>query len=84
MAYLLSDVEPSSALSLRCLPPQDRRIYLSESDFMNITNNGTLCNDNGEIGLEQFHAIMRSEVPPINSGRGMDKVEVERVMSTEK
>jgi hypothetical protein len=49
-------------LILGWLPPQDRRIYLSDSDFVNITQNGTLCNANGEIGLAEFHAIMRREV----------------------
>ncbi len=28
--------------------PQDARIHMSESDFYNITQNGALCNGNGE------------------------------------
>ena len=36
---------------------------MSESDFMDITRNGELCNANGEIGQREFQAIMRREVP---------------------
>ena len=35
---------------------------MSESDFVNITRNGELCNSNGEIGMREFEAIMRREV----------------------
>ncbi len=37
---------------------------MSESDFVNITHNGELCNAEGEIGQGEFHAIMRREVLP--------------------
>ncbi len=40
---------------------QDRRIHMSESDFVNITQNGALCNAKGEIGSGEFQAIMRRE-----------------------
>ena len=35
---------------------------MSESDFMDITRNGTLCNADGEIGTEEFETSMRKEV----------------------
>jgi hypothetical protein len=35
---------------------------MSESDFMDITCNGTLCNADGEIGHKEFETIMRKEV----------------------
>jgi hypothetical protein len=35
---------------------------MSESDFMDITRNGQLCNANGEIGQREFQSIMRREV----------------------
>jgi hypothetical protein len=37
---------------------------MSESDFVDITRNGELCNARGEIGQGEFQAIMRREVPP--------------------
>ena len=37
---------------------------MSESDFVDITRNGELCNASGEIGQREFQAIMRREVPP--------------------
>jgi hypothetical protein len=37
---------------------------MSESDFVNITHNGELCNAKGEIGQGEFQAIMRREVLP--------------------
>ncbi len=72
-------------LSLGWLPPQDRRIYLSDSDFVNITQNGTLCNANGEIGLAEFHAIMRREVTlgQAIAGQGIGEVVGVRDMQTE-
>ena len=35
---------------------------MSESDFVNITHNGELCNAKGEIGILEFETIMRREV----------------------
>jgi hypothetical protein len=35
---------------------------MSESDFMDITRNGKLCNADGEIGSREFETIMRKEV----------------------
>jgi hypothetical protein len=35
---------------------------MSESDFMDITLNGTLCNAVGEIGRAEFEQIMRHEM----------------------
>ena len=51
--------------SLTDLLPQDHRIHMSESDFMDITRNGEFCNARGEIGQGEFQAIMRREVPPL-------------------
>jgi hypothetical protein len=34
---------------------------MSESDFKDITRNGALCNERGEIGLREFETIVRSE-----------------------
>ncbi len=34
---------------------------MSESDFKDITRNGALCNDRGEIGLREFETIVRTE-----------------------
>jgi hypothetical protein len=42
---------------------------MSESDFVNITQNGALCNVRGEIGQGEFKAIMRREVPKREPGR---------------
>ncbi len=44
---------------------------MSESDFVDITRNGELCNSDGEIGQGEFQAIMRREVPllPHTNGR---------------
>ncbi len=41
---------------------QDPRIHLSESDFMDITGNGALCNAIGDIGQVEFESIMRREM----------------------
>ena len=41
---------------------QDHRIHMSESDFVNMTHNGALCNAAGEIGAQEFEKIMRGEV----------------------
>jgi hypothetical protein len=35
---------------------------MSESDFVDMTHNGALCNAAGEIGAREFEAIMRGEV----------------------
>ena len=35
---------------------------MSESDFMDITLNGTLCNADGEIGSKEFETVMRKQV----------------------
>ncbi len=35
---------------------------MSESDFMDITLNNSLCNEDGEIGQSQFEQIMRHEM----------------------
>ncbi len=35
---------------------------MSESDYMDMTRNGALCNAAGEIGLREFETIMRGEV----------------------
>ena len=35
---------------------------MSESDFMDMSRNGALCNASGEIGAREFEAIMRGEV----------------------
>jgi hypothetical protein len=37
---------------------------MAESDFVDITRNGELCNANGEIGQREFQTIMRREVLP--------------------
>jgi hypothetical protein len=41
---------------------QDHRIHMSESDFMDMTRNGALCNAAGEIGAQEFETIMRGEI----------------------
>ena len=35
---------------------------MSESDFVDMTRNGALCNAAGEIGAREFEAIMRADV----------------------
>ncbi len=35
---------------------------MSESDYMDMTRNGALCNAAGEIGSLEFESIMRGEV----------------------
>jgi hypothetical protein len=35
---------------------------MSESDFMDMTKNGELCNENGGIGSREFESIMRGEL----------------------
>jgi hypothetical protein len=34
---------------------------MSESDFKDISRNGALCNERGEIGLREFETIVRTE-----------------------
>ncbi len=41
---------------------QDHRIHMSDSDFVDMTSNGALCNAAGEIGAREFETIMRGEV----------------------
>ena len=41
---------------------QDHRIHMSESDFMDMTCNGALCNAAGEIGALEFETILRGEI----------------------
>ncbi len=38
------------------------RIYMAESDFDAITNNGVLCNAEGNIGSDEFCEIMTAEI----------------------
>jgi hypothetical protein len=35
---------------------------MSESDFVDMTRNGALCNAAGEIGAREFEAILRGEI----------------------
>jgi hypothetical protein len=35
---------------------------MSESDYVDMTRNGALCNAAGEIGSREFESIMRGEV----------------------
>ena len=35
---------------------------MSESDYVDMTRNGELCNAAGEIGSQEFESIMRGEV----------------------
>jgi hypothetical protein len=35
---------------------------MSESDFMDMTHNGSLCNEAGEIGAREFETILRGEI----------------------
>jgi hypothetical protein len=35
---------------------------MSESDFVDMTRNGELCNAAGEIGAQEFEKIMRGEL----------------------
>ncbi len=35
---------------------------MSESDFLDMTRNGELCNADGEIGSQEFESIMRGEI----------------------
>ena len=35
---------------------------MSESDYVDMTRNGALCNAPGEIGSQEFESIMRGEV----------------------
>ena len=48
--------------ALCCAHAQDHRIHMSESDFVDMTRNGALCNAAGEIGAREFETIMRGEV----------------------
>ena len=41
---------------------QDHRIHMSESDFMDMTRNGALCNEASEIGAREFETILRGEI----------------------
>ncbi len=38
------------------------RIYMAESDFDAITNNGLLCDADGNIGSDEFCTIMKTEI----------------------
>ena len=47
-----------------CLLLQDfsPRIFISDSDFIAITNNGALCNINGHLGALEFENVMREQI----------------------
>ena len=38
------------------------RIFVSDSDFVAITKNGTLCNKQGHLGPKEFENVMREQV----------------------
>jgi hypothetical protein len=49
-------------MGAKCGRAQDHRIHMSESDFMDMTRNGALCNEAGEIGAREFETILRGEI----------------------
>ena len=38
------------------------RIYMADSDFDAITNNGEICDADGNVGVEEFVQIMHKEI----------------------
>ncbi len=38
------------------------RIYMADSDFDALTNNGEICDAEGNVGVEQFVQIMQKEI----------------------
>eukprot|EP00291_Cryptomonas_curvata_P025007 CAMPEP_0172175582 /NCGR_PEP_ID=MMETSP1050-20130122/14314_1 /TAXON_ID=233186 /ORGANISM="Cryptomonas curvata, Strain CCAP979/52" /LENGTH=495 /DNA_ID=CAMNT_0012847713 /DNA_START=581 /DNA_END=2068 /DNA_ORIENTATION=- len=52
----------SCAEICRAIKNLDPRIHLSESDFLDFTENGELCNSAGEIGPMEFETIMRRKI----------------------
>ena len=40
----------------------DPPIFVSDSDFVAITNNGALCNADGNIGAAEFEAVLREQI----------------------
>ena len=38
------------------------KLHMTESDFETFTHNGSLCDDEGGLGLQNFEDLMRNEV----------------------
>ena len=38
------------------------RIFISDSDFIAMTNNGALCNSRGQLGPAEFERVMREQM----------------------
>jgi hypothetical protein len=36
---------------------------MTESDFANVTSDGRMCDDDGQLAFPQFEAVMRKQVP---------------------
>ena len=51
---------------MRSMPrrPQDfhPRIHITDSDFVSITDDGRLCDENGQLGPAEFEAVIRRQV----------------------
>jgi hypothetical protein len=42
---------------------------MTESDFANVTSDGRMCDDDGQLAFPQFEAVMRKQVPLRDSAR---------------
>jgi hypothetical protein len=49
-------------LRLTLLQDIKPRIYMADSDFDAITNNGAICNSLGNVGPKEFCEIMTKEI----------------------
>jgi hypothetical protein len=51
-----------SNLKQKLVKLQDFGIHMSEADFQTITQNMSLCDEHGEIGVQEFEKVMRSQL----------------------
>ncbi len=52
-----------------CVQDFQPTIYMTDADFANITNNGALCDSNGELGPSEFEDMMRKQIAELIQGK---------------
>jgi hypothetical protein len=45
--------------------PLQPKLHITDADFLSITRNGKLCDEEGGLGEREFELVMREQVAPI-------------------
>ncbi len=54
-----------------CVPVQQPfkpKLHMTDADFLSITRNGKLCDDEGGLGEREFELVMREQVSRLRGG----------------